>query len=391
MSVAVGSKFKVHNSRNTVILIALIVAISISLLLAGCVFMMNSDDPILDGTIHVRSEKELINAINNAEEPAIITLNKDIKLTKPLIVSSNQDITLTSSTADNNFKLIGATDQTTINVDSGVLHLAGITVTHERETKGLGVNVTEGGKLFMISGEISGNTGWGDRHGYGGGVAVYEGCFFEMTGGVIVDNSGSRFGGGVWVDGFFSMSGNAVIANNFAIKDGWGVFVAYRGVFNMTGNSMITNNNSGAWVECTGCGVFNNGCFEMSGDSVITNNYASGGGGVYNAGSFVMTGNSSITNNHAGSGGGVSNGGSFVMTGNSRIANNTADNGGGGGVFNEGCFEMSGGEISNNTADNGGGIYDCGNIIRMSGVITNNKATNIGNNIYRPDDLSNGQ
>ncbi|MDR0460217.1 MAG: hypothetical protein LBH62_02075 [Nitrososphaerota archaeon] len=313
--------------------------------------------------IHVKNEKELTNTINKAKNPTTIKLDNDIALTKPLAISKNKNITLTSNTTTIGFfKLIGATDQTTINVDMGVLHLAGIIVTHESETNGLGVNVTKDGKLFMISGEISGNNGWGDRHGYGSGVAVYEGCSFEMTGGVIADNRGSRFGGGVWVTGFFNMSGNAVIANNYNDTD------------------------------CTGCGVYNEGSFVMSGNSVIANNTAEFGGGVYNMGSFVMTDNSKITNNFATSGGGVYNEfhGSFVMTGYSRITNNTASIGDvskddaskgyvskGGGVSNWGSFEMSDNAvISGNVADHGGGVcIDSGGSFKMiGGMITSNTA-----------------
>jgi hypothetical protein len=49
-----------------------------------------------------------------------------------------------------------------------VLCLAGITVTH-MDTHGWGVNVTEGGKLYMTNGEISGNEEFWNRnyHSYG--------------------------------------------------------------------------------------------------------------------------------------------------------------------------------------------------------------------------------
>ncbi|MCL1976810.1 MAG: hypothetical protein FWG55_01685 [Candidatus Bathyarchaeota archaeon] len=354
------SKFKLHTYK-TRLIVALIAVLLISSLTAVYVSIVNSNDPSTDDTIHVKNEKELTNAINKAKNPTTVKLDHDITLTKPIVISNKKEITLTSTTTENFFKLIGATDQTTINVDSGVLHLAGITVTHVSETNGLGVNVTEGGKLFMISGEISGNNGWGDRYGYGSGVAVYKDGFFEMTGGVIANNRGSRFGGGVWVGGFFNMSGNAVIANNYN------------------------------YTDCTGCGVYNEGSFVMSGNSVIANNTAEFGGGVFNQGSFVMTGNSLITNNYALSGGGVYNEfqGSFVMTGNSLIANNTASMGDvskddeskgyvskGGGVSNWGSFEMSDNAvISGNVADHGGGVcIDSGGsfVLSGNGMIVNN-------------------
>jgi hypothetical protein len=198
----------------------------------------------------------------------------------------------------------------------------------------------------MTNGKISGNNGGGegDCLSYGNGVAVHEGGFFEMTGGVITGNRGSRFGGGVWVGGFFNMSGNAMIANNYN------------------------------WTSCTGCGVYNEGSFIMSGNSMITNNTAFCGGGVYNAwqGSFVMTDNSMITNNTASMddvaeddlakgyvspGGGVSNWGSFEMSGGI-ISGNKAWHGGGVCIHSSGSFVLSGsGMIVNNTADRGGGVH----------------------------------
>jgi hypothetical protein len=58
--------------------------------------MINSNNTISKGTIQVKNEEELVNAINNATEPTTITLNKDIKLTRSLDISANKNITLTS-------------------------------------------------------------------------------------------------------------------------------------------------------------------------------------------------------------------------------------------------------------------------------------------------------
>jgi hypothetical protein len=266
---ATTSKPKTHNNTQKnrlpiAVVLLTVVLISSSLITVGISFITNPT-PSTDGNIvHVTNEKELTNTINKAKNPTTIKLNNDITLTNTLNIPNKKTITLTSNTTtEEYFKLTGAKDQTTININNkGVLHLADITVTHEKDTDGLGINVTKGGKLYMTSGKISGNNG-------DGGVAVYTGGFFEMTGGTIADNSGWRFGGGVWVDGSFNMTGNAIIANNTAGRNGWGVFVAYNGVFNMAGNSMITNNNIGHWISCSGCGVFNNGVFEMTGNSIM--------------------------------------------------------------------------------------------------------------------------
>jgi hypothetical protein len=294
MSTNITAKFSIHNKHATRLLVALLIVVLISSLLLVGLFLMTNSAQSPDGMVHVKNEKELTKAINKAKKPTTITLDNDITLTKPMIIPNNKNITLTSNTTTTSeefFKLIGAKDQTTIHVNhGGILHLAGIIVTHNMTTiyldyeSGIGVNVADGGKLFMTDGEISNNHGYG--YDYGGGVAVHKGGFFEMTGGIIVNNDARTHGGGVGVLGVFNMSGSAIIANNAAGKNGWGVYVYFNGTFNMAGNAVITNNNSGAWASCMGCGVFNAGTFVMLDNSVIANNYASGGGGVCNEGLF---------------------------------------------------------------------------------------------------------
>jgi hypothetical protein len=69
--------------------------------------------PALSPDKNVGSESALRNAIDNAVEPIIIKLDKDITLTASLVIPSNKDITLTSN--NNNaakfFELIGANKQ----------------------------------------------------------------------------------------------------------------------------------------------------------------------------------------------------------------------------------------------------------------------------------------
>jgi hypothetical protein len=65
------------------------------------------------------SEAELEEAVNDAVEPTVITLDSDIQLTEPLIIPTNKNITLTSNNIANGFyKLIGANNQSAIIVET---------------------------------------------------------------------------------------------------------------------------------------------------------------------------------------------------------------------------------------------------------------------------------
>jgi hypothetical protein len=117
MTTDVELKSKSQITRKPVILVALLVVIVLSLLLAVFIFMMDSDVASLDGVIHVSNEKELVKAVTNVAEPTIIILNENIVLTKSLVIPALSEITLTSSNDANNFfKLIGADGQDTITV-----------------------------------------------------------------------------------------------------------------------------------------------------------------------------------------------------------------------------------------------------------------------------------
>lgn len=91
--------------------------------------------------IKVSNEMELNYAINNANGPTVIGLEKEITLTEQLVIPVNKDITLTSTSTSKFFKLIGGDTgrstlgpaeyaQAVINVEgSGVLRIDGVFVT----------------------------------------------------------------------------------------------------------------------------------------------------------------------------------------------------------------------------------------------------------------------
>jgi hypothetical protein len=63
----------------------------ISSLLAACILLItNTNNLSPDGTIHVKNEEELLNAINKVKKPTTIQINNDITLTKPLNIPNKK-------------------------------------------------------------------------------------------------------------------------------------------------------------------------------------------------------------------------------------------------------------------------------------------------------------
>jgi hypothetical protein len=150
----------------------------------------------------------------------------------------------------------------------------------------------EGGILRMNNGAtITGNTG---GQSWAGGVWVSHGTF-EMIGGTISDNGNNNVnGGGVAVQGTFTMSGGIISGNR-------------------------AGNGGGVWV---------NGTFSMRGGTISNNTAIINGGGVSNEGTFTM-GGGNITGNTAGqNGGGVNAGWSFTKTSGTITGHATDQNNG---------------------------------------------------------------
>jgi cell division septal protein FtsQ len=100
MNITATSKLKTHKNTQktrTLFVILLTVVLIFSLLIIG-VFMINSNGPSPDGTVHVKNEKQLTNTINKAKKSTTITLDNDITLTKPIIIPNKKEITLTNNT-----------------------------------------------------------------------------------------------------------------------------------------------------------------------------------------------------------------------------------------------------------------------------------------------------
>ena len=171
------------------------------------------------------------------------------------------------------------------------------TIGHYNPTENQGPGVNVAGTFNMYGGKIFQNQVKfyeGNPRGYGGGVLVSRTGTFNMFGGEITGNT-AKSGGGVYVDGMFSMSGGTIYDN--AGERGGGVYVTPNGMFNMSGSAAITGNTG------TYGGVYVDGTFSMSGGTICGNTVTGNGGGVYVRGiakKMNVSGDVKIENNWKG-------------------------------------------------------------------------------------------
>jgi hypothetical protein len=165
---------------------------------------------------------------------------------------------------------------------------------------GYGVAVLKGGAFTLNNGIIKNNEG--------NGVSITDGVF-AMTGGEISENgdfvllrTSSIYDPDYYAR--FTLS-NGVIKNNAGGIDVWP-----GSVFTMTGGVIEDNANSG---------VFNQGTFTLSGGT-ISGNTAKSGGGTYNSGTFILSGGT-ISGNTAlwGSGVYAASGSTTIIRGNGAV------------------------------------------------------------------------
>jgi len=260
-----------------------------------------------------------------------------------------------------------------VNLGGTLVMNAGSTITgnantyNNATTSGGGVYVN--GTFTMNGGTISDNTTrryGGVTIGYIGGGGVYVGASgaFTMSGGTISDNT-SGVGGGVCVGGTFTMSGGTISGNTSDSGSGGGVYVR-GGTFTMSGGKISRNTVSPSYpspsTSLYGGGVHvGDGTFIMSGGEISDNTVSP----------HSLSSNPSF-------GGGVHIGdGTFIISDTAKISRNTAATNGGG---VSGSLTMSGGTISGNTAgSNGGGVS--GSLTMSGGTISGNTAGSNGGGV----------
>ncbi len=267
-----------------------------------------------------------------------------------------------------------------LNIGGSLIMNAGSVVGGSTGASGGGVYIDLGGNFIMNNGaKILGNYAGTS----GGGILIAGDSNFTMNGGLIFGNSANSSGsagGGVRVlgdgskkTGTFIMNGGTISGNSANRAFGGGVRVDTTGVFFMKGGKISDN-----VAAKQGGGVYVEGAFTMT-DGSITGNTANDGGGVCVTGSnasFNMSGGSVSSNTANQNGGGVYNNGTFKMTAGSIDRNMTdieiATKGGGVYVGENGTFDMTDGSISGNCARQGGPVYVKGTFRAKDSKITEN-------------------
>ena len=285
--------------------------------------------------------------------------------------------------------------------------------------QGGGIYVANGAKLVLQAGNVTGNRAAGSagKSGNGGGVYVEEGASFIMDGATskVTDNEATKNGGGIYVDGDPMDAGihlmEGAISGNYA-RFGGGIY----------------SNASNA-----------DNAIELGVQQFFLN-HANFGGGIYIAkGALKMVAPESAStpeielfwnwaekdsHGQGGYGGGVyvQKGAKFTLESGSIKENGkrtTADMDGnlqtqsdatvnGGGVYVDGEFEMTGGELDKNYAENGAGVYIVsyvagknhpiyaentrieGKFTQTGGDIQNNEAKANGGGVYVEGQINNG-
>ena len=228
---------------------------------------------------------------------------------------------------------------------------------------------------------------------YGGGVFLGGRSVFTMYGGEISGNTASISGGGVQVDAYaqFNMTGGTISGNVGPATEsngGGGVFIYYGGSFTMSGDARITGNKAhkgGGVYVCDGDSIFRMEGGTIGGTEAADANTATLGGGVYVKNStFTMTGGMiGGGQDNGGNTASTNGGGVYVESGvcnmeGGTICGNTASTNGGGVYLYGGSFTMTNGTIGgigasdDNDAVNGGGVYiDSNGVFRMDGGSSN--------------------
>lgn len=326
-------------------------------------------------------------AVDQANGPVTIEIEKDIRLDEPVRIAAGQRVEIT---ANENCNIFGNKDENLANLfvveEGGELSLTGaltlggwnntgsILVNHGKTTIDGNVviekSTLEGDSMGVIedngsSAELILENGTIQNHKIRGALSasirVTKGASFTMNGGTIQDN----------------------IANTSS-SDSSSPAVLLLGASTFTMNEGSICNNSGQCGTAVYLTASSNAAkarFTMNGGTLSNNEsrsytpYSTPTGAVFvkYSAEFVLN-NGTIIGNcaHGGAGGGVAvmdelpreeHGTAFTMNGGT-ISNNTASGYrcSGGGIYScSNCVSLLGGRIENNSAYDGGGIYSEGN------------------------------
>lgn len=324
-------------------------------------------------------------AVDQANGPVTIEIEKNICLNAPVTIAAGQRVEITAN-ANENYNLFGNKDEKPTNLfvveEGGELSLTGaltlggwnntgsILVNHGKTTIDGNVviekSTLEGNDMGVIedngsSAELILENGTIQNHKIRGALSasirVTEGASFTMNGGTIQDN----------------------IANTSS-SDSSSPAVLLLGASTFTMNRGSICNNSGQ------CGT---AVYLTASSNAAKARFTMNGGTLSNNESHLYTPNSTPTGAVF-----VKYSAEFVLN-NGTITGNCAHGGAGGGVAvmdelpteeHGTAFTMNGGTISNNTASgyrcSGGGIYSCSNYVSLLGGRIENNSAYDGGGIY---------
>jgi CSLREA domain-containing protein len=261
--------------------------------------------------------------------------------------------------------------------NGGHLVVDGGDIVDNSATSGGGVYVTSASALLR-SGTINENQAF-----VGAGVHNASGDFV-LNGGLIGDNTATGSGGGVSSSGMFTMSGSSTIAGNRADHCG-GVEIQWNHA-TLSGGQIITNSSSDY-----GGGVcaHNHGHVTLSGSQILSNSAQNAGGGVYvdDVGTAFYTQTAGLVayNTVPGSGSNEGGGGIYIDFGHAtitggRVLGNVAYRGGGIYMLTfDAVLNVTGGQIVSNSAGLGGGVYKNGGLLTLvNSTLSGNQASGTG-------------
>ena len=271
-----------------------------------------------------------------------------------------------------------------------VLMKGGSIQDNESNFNGGGIYLGQAATFEMRGGTIQRNIGDG-----GGGIDAQ--CQVTMTGGTIQNNTATRCGGGIMLNGSgegLEMSGGSITGNHAKASsssdsgNGGGIYANSGAKLTLSNGASIDNNTA----EKNGGGVYaySSATLTLNGGTIAKNKAEVYGGGVYAYSSMTLTldGGKIQENTAKSSGGGVYVNGQVTMT-SGEISGNQSTGGYGGGIMNYGTVNIDGGTITKNTSsENGGGIFNQGIVLMTDGTISGNTSTNgSGGGIFSPATL----
>ncbi len=271
-----------------------------------------------------------------------------------------------------------------------------------------GILVESGGNFKMHDGIIAGNKSSAIKS-YGnaeisngliignvsdwGGAISDSGSAFKISGGKIMANFATGYGGAITSGYNTIIEGNAILAYNSSMYNGGAIVINGARKTSISNNALLTHNTAVGTYRNDATGSGNGGCIRTVGTLEIT-----GGTISYN----YANGRKEYCPDYLNSG----NGGAISgqTDGSTRIADiklisgniiNNKSREDGGGIFltcyyseKQATFRLNGTNISNNTSgNNGGAVYlsaKSGTLVAdiISGTVSNNSSQNNGGGLY---------